>query len=219
MMKTRKLSPKMVSLISSSADASLNLTTTFVLVALVVSVLALVTASTPDIHVLRPVVSADEIHPKAVEAKPVVKRLVFQDDEYGVRFQYPAAWSIQETTIADLSDDSPIERALSLAPQNWEGIKVPVAVEIGLGSREELGRVWPGLATAQSSTVTPFGYTMLVWQSSSGDVFYAFEHPVASELWVAFRDSAGEEEIVSKMASTFEFTLIHPLVPGLSGMQ
>jgi hypothetical protein len=117
--------------------------------------------------------------------------------------------------MADLNDDLPIERVLSFTPQNWEGITVSVAVEIGLGNQEELGRVWPGLATAQSSTVTVFGYRMLVWQSTSDEVFYAFEHPGASELWVVFRDSIDEAEVVSKMVNTFEFTLIHPLVSEL----
>lgn len=217
-MKTKNLSPKMLSLISSATSASLNLKTILVLTALVVSALALVTASNPNVFVLRPVVSADEIQAKAVEAKPIVKWQVFQDSEYGVRFQYPAVWSVQEAAIVDLGHDLPIEHVLSFTPQNWEGITVPVAVEIGLGSREELGRVWPGLATAQSSTVTTFGYRVLVWQTSD-EMFYAFEHPVASELWVAFRDSAGEEEIVNKMVNSFEFTLIHPLEPELHTVQ
>ncbi len=219
-MKNRNLiSTKMLSLISSATSASLNLKTILVLTALVVSMLALVTASNPNIRVLWPVVSADEIRPKTVDEQLTGNWQVFQDSEYGVRFQYPAAWAVQETTIADLNDDSPIERVLSFAPQNWEGITVPVAVEIGLGGQEELGRVWPGLATAQSSTVTAFGYRMLVWQGSSGEVFCAFEHPGASELRVAFRNSAGEEEIVNRMVNTLEFTLVHPLLPELYTVQ
>ena len=73
------------------------------------------------------------------------------------------------------------------------------------------------MAPAQSS-MTAVGYRVLVWQSPSGKVFYVFEHPSVSKLWVAFR-SAGEEEIVNRMVNTFEFTLIHPLVPGLLDVQ
>ena len=216
-MKNRSFNfTKMLSLISSIA--SMSLTTILVLTTLVVSVLA-VAALNPSIHVLRPVVSADEIQPEVVEGKPTVKWQVFQDGEYGIRFQYPAAWSVQEAEIADSGDDVPIERVILFAPQGWEGIVAPVAVEIGLGSPEELERVWPGLVAAQSSTVTAVGYNVLVWQSPSDEGFCVFEHPVASKLRVAFRDSVGEEEIVSRMLDTFEFTLIHPLVPGRPGAQ
>ena len=202
----------------SSVSASLNLTTIFVLTALVVGVLALVTGSNPNIRMLHPMVSADESQPKAVEGKPAAKWQVFQDSEYGVRFQYPAAWFVQKAGTADLNNDLPIERVLLFAPQGGEGIAEPVVVEIGLRSREELERVWPGLVAAQSST-TAVGHRVLVWQSPSGEVFYVFEHPSVSKLRVAFRDSSGEEEIVNRMVNTFEFTLIHPLVPGLLGAQ
>jgi hypothetical protein len=219
-MKTRSFNfTKMLSLISLAASMSWNLTTILVWTTLVVSVLALVAALNPSIHVLRPVVSADEILPKVVEGKSTVKWQAFQDGEYGMRFQYPAAWSVQEAEIADSEDDVPVERVLLFAFQGWEGIVALVAVEIGLGSSEELERVWPGLVAAQSNTVTAVGYRVLVWQSPSDEVFYVFEHPGASKLRVAFRDSVGEEEIVNKMVDTFEFTLIHPLVPGLPGVQ
>jgi hypothetical protein len=218
-MKTRSLkSTKLLSLISLAASVSLNLTTILALTALVVSVLALNAALNSSTHVLRPVVSADEIQPEVVEKKTPVEWQVFQDSEYGLRFQYPAAWSIQEAEIAD-SDDAPIERVLLFAPQNWEGVVTPVAVEIGVGSPEELERVWPGLVAGESSTVTAVGYRVLVWQSPSDEVLYVFEHPGASRLRVAFRDSVGEEETVTKMVDTFEFTLIHPLVPELPGVQ
>jgi len=219
-MKTRSFnSTKMLSLISLAVSVSLNLTTILALTALVVSALALVVALNPSIHVLRPVVSADEIQPKVVEGKPTVEWQVFQDGEYGIRFQYPAAWSVQKAEIADSDDDMPIERVLLFAPQGWEGTVVPVAVEIGLGSPGELERVWPGLVAAESNTLTAVGYGALVWQSPSDEAFYVFEHPGASRLRVAFRDSVGEEEVVNKMVDTLEFTLIHPLVPGLSGVQ
>jgi hypothetical protein len=214
-MKTRSLrSTNLLSLISLAASVGFNLTTILAVTALVVSVLALVAVLKPSTHVLRPVVSADEIQPEVVEKKTSVEWQVFQDSEYGLRFQYPAAWSVQEAEIAN-SDDVPIERVLLFAPQGWEGIVTPVVVEIGVGSPEELERVWPGLVAAHSSTVSSVGYRILVWQSLSDEVFYVFEHPGASRLRVAFRDSVGEEEIINKMVDTLEFTLIHPLVPEL----
>jgi hypothetical protein len=218
-MKTRSLkSTNLLSLISLAMSASLNLTTILAVIALVVSVLALVAVLNPGTHVLRPVVSADETQPEVVEKKTPVEWQVFQDSEYGLRFQYPNAWSVQKAEIAD-SDDVPIERVLLFAPHSWEGTVTPAAVEVGVGSPEELERVWPGLMTAQSSTVTAVGYRVLVWQSPSDEVFYVFEHPSTSKLRVAFRDSVDEEEIINKMVDTFEFTLIHPLVPGLPGVQ
>ena len=140
-MKTRSFdSTNLLSLISLAASVSLNLTTMLALAALVASVLALVAALNPSIHVLRPVVSADEIQPKAVEGKPDLEWQLFQDDEYGIRLEYPAAWSVQEPEIADSDDGVPIERVILFAPQGWEGIVAPVAVEIGLGSPNELER-------------------------------------------------------------------------------
>jgi hypothetical protein len=192
-----------------------SLTNLLSLIALTVSALALVMALNPATHALQPMVLAGDVKPQVVEAKPAVAWQVFQDDEYGIRFQYPADWSLQQANIADVDDKLLIKRVILLGPQGWRGLTAPVSVEIGVGSLKELERVWPGLVAAQdSTTTTAAGYRVPAWRSSSNEMSYAFEHPAANKLQVAFRDHTGgtdQEEIVERMLDSFEFTLIHPL--------
>jgi hypothetical protein len=141
---------------------------------------------------------------------------VFHDDEYGVEIRYPAAWAFREAEIDSSTGNIPIRRVVEFGSRSWEGLVMPVSIEIGIGSLEELQDMWP-LSDGQGNVTTPHiyinGYMVRTGKGMYGETFYIFEHPVHSELQVAVRDNVGDADttdIVQQMLSTFAFTYIHP---------
>lgn len=183
----------------------------FSLIALLTSMLALIVALSSSGWLSQPAVLADD-EIQAGDEETVSAWQVFQDDVYGIRFSYPAGWVVRDETIGPGS--VPIVRVLSFGPQDRKDGTEPISVEIGVGSLEELGSVWPGVAAVQTSIATPIGYRALFWRGHSGETVYVLEHPSESSLHIAFRESAGGVDgsgLIQEMVNSFEFTLIHPL--------
>ena len=151
-------------------------------------------------------------------AAPKPERLItgwqlFRDDTYGFQIQYPADWKFEEAKIPESEDDLPLKRILLFRPQSWPSSVVPVAVEVGVGSLDELQRMWSILAIDRGNSIEISGYEVFFGTGMYDVVSRVFVHPINKDLLIAVRDnvdSTGQDskylsEIVQRMLSTFRF--------------
>jgi hypothetical protein len=137
---------------------------------------------------------------------------LFRNDTYGFQIQHPADWKLEEVEILEPEDDLPLKYVLLFRPQDWQGIVAPVTVEVGVGSLDELRRVWAILDIDRSNSIIN-GYEVLVGSGMYDVVSRVFVHPTNKELLIAVRDNVGStrqdstylSEIVQRMLSTFRF--------------
>lgn len=142
-------------------------------------------------------------HPSDLHPFELEGWLPLIDEQYGYAARYPSGWTVRGLNVADqhTPEEDSVMRRLYLTPES-DAEFVPLFLDVVVSSEADLSGVYQLSEKLEDMQVN--GFAAQIYRNDSGIIFYVFQHPYRSDLWIVISDAITEFPGREALARTYE---------------